>query len=133
MWLLTTLQATPLFAEVGTAEEHIVGLPFTLQYEGQMVTGAIDLAWMTNDMWTVVGCLTEELEIGHEQVQEGKATAKLSIAAFALERLTGRLVQEIVLFVARSGRVVTVAWTENERQQSATLVCSTRYVGTTAQ
>jgi len=121
VWLLTTLHATPLFAEVVAAQERVVGLPFTLRYEGQLVTGAIDLAWLTNDRWTVVGCLTDELEIGYEQLQEDSAKKKLYVSAFALERLTGRRIQEIVLFWACSGQVVTTVWTENERQQSAAL------------
>ena len=113
--LLATVGEIPLLVRARQTTERWVGVPFTLQYHGHFCQGTIDLAFATDDTWVIgyVYLASESYTLEEETVEID--TAPLFLQAFAFEQLTGKLVREVVLVTAQTGKEQSLFWGDTER------------------
>ena len=117
--MLTVLRISPLLTRARRAHERWVGLPFTLYYEGRLWSGTIDLAFIADDAWSIGYVLLDPSSIDQVRVTSDASTTPLFLHAFALERLTERLVQDVTLVDGRSGEMMPFPWGATERHSLA--------------
>jgi len=131
--MLTVLRITPLLTRACEARERWVGLPFTLYHEGQLWSGTIDLAFIADDTWSIGYFLLDPSFTDQVQVTSDASTTPLFLHAFALERLTERLVQDVTLVDGRSGKMMPFSWGAAERHSLALELARSPTIGGTVQ
>jgi hypothetical protein len=130
---LTVLRITPLLTRAREARERWVGLPFTLYHEGRLWSGTIDLAFIADDAWSIGYFLLDPSSTAQVQVTSDVSTTPLFLHAFALERLTERLVQDVTLVDGRSGEMMSFPWGAAERHSLALELARSSTIGGTVQ
>jgi len=112
--LVEDLLAVPVLTRARAATERFAELPFVLHYQGRLLEGVIDLAFVEEGAWIIVNCETDTVTTAEAERRADAYRSQLCLSALALEQLTDRPVKDLVLLFVRSQQAVTFTWSENE-------------------
>ncbi len=111
--LLLQLRAHPLFEELATAEQRLHEVPFSLERQGRVDTGQIDLLYRTRSprkrdgVWTIVEFKSDEVRgpADFERLlQERDYVSQTRRYAEAAERLLGTRPRSLLCMLDYGGR-----------------------------
>jgi ATP-dependent exoDNAse (exonuclease V) beta subunit len=114
-----------VLARAQVAATCLFDTPFILRHKHHLVEGVIDLAFLEQEAWVLVQVKVDGVSAPEQEAQAQTPQPQLLLAAFALERLTGRQVKDLVLFFTHSQHEVTMAWGDQERTLAESLVETT--------
>jgi len=113
--LVRNVLASPLLVRARAATERFTEAPFVLHHQGRLLEGVIDLVFIENGGWVIVDFKTDVVTPGETAARAAGYRPQLCLYAFALEHITGRAVNALIVFFARSQQTVTFPWGESER------------------
>ena len=122
---------SPLLSRARAARECFAELPFSLHYQTQsrtdtVLNGVIDLAFLENGAWVIVGLKDDVLSDGQAEPRAARYRSELSVYALALEQLSVYPVQDLVVLFARSATDVHFVWDDRARADAQTLLDQTQ-------
>ncbi|MCE2484917.1 MAG: UvrD-helicase domain-containing protein [Desulfurellaceae bacterium] len=122
---------SPLLSRARAAQKCFAELPFSLHYQtpshtGTVLNGVIDLAFLENGAWVIVGLKDDVLSDGQAEPRAARYRSELSVYALALEQLSVYPVQDLVVLFARSATDVHLAWNDRARADVQTLLDQTQ-------
>jgi len=128
---LDTVWNSPLLNRARAAQECFAELPFSLHYQTQsrtdtVLNGVIDLAFLENGSWVIVGLKDDVLSDGQAEPRAVRYRSELSVYALALEQLSAYPVQDLVVLFAHSATDVHFAWNDRARADAQTLLDQTQ-------
>ena len=128
---LDTVWNSPLLSRARAARECFAELPFSLHYQtpsrtDTVLNGVIDLAFLENGAWVIVGLKDDVLSDGQAEPRAARYRSELSVYALALEQLSVYPVQDLVVLFARSATEVHFVWNDRARADAQTLLDQTR-------
>ena len=112
--MLAQFKAHPLYAEMGTAEQRLHELPYSLlDDQGLVKQGVIDVLYLKDGIWTVVDYKTDRLR--DEAVLRAlpdmeKYRQQVQSYGAAVEQLAGHKPRLILLFLNYGGSVDGIYW-----------------------
>jgi ATP-dependent exoDNAse (exonuclease V) beta subunit len=111
--LLLRLRGHPLFEDLTTAEQRLHEVPYSLEREGRVDSGKIDLLYRRDGVWTIVEFKTDEVrnQADFERLQRKRDTIPQARRyAAAAEELLGRRPRCLLCMLdyGRSARVYSV-------------------------
>ena len=128
---LDTVWNSPLLSRARAAQECFAELPFSLHYQtpshtDTVLNGVIDLAFLENGAWVIVGLKDDVLSDGQAEPRAARYRSELSVYALALEQLSVYPVQDLVVLFARSATDVHFVWNDRARADAQTRLDQTR-------
>lgn len=113
--LVQNVLASPLLARARAATERFTEASFVFQHQSRLLEGVIDLAFIENGGWVIVDFKTDAVTPGETAARAAVYRPQLCLYALALEHITGRAVNALVVLFARSQQTVTFTWGDSER------------------